>query len=112
MKCSARILTLIGIIPLLITALPAMAISQSGPNSSLSQSNPLTIWQARRTVAAALSARAYVLIADPGSFRFSPDSFEFDATYLKKTEHFKINLRTLEPVYSMMLSSTCSRTLN
>ena len=101
MKHSATyIATLIGLILLLIIALPAAENPRAGSNSSPSQSNSMNIWQARRTVVAGLSARAYVVTADPATFRFTPDSFEFDATYRKETQHAKIDLRNLEPVYS------------
>ena len=58
------------------------------------------LWQARRAVVADLTSPGMSsLSANPGSFRFTLDSFEFDGSPRRgKIEHFKIDLKVLEPV--------------
>jgi hypothetical protein len=71
----------------------------------------MTIWQARRTLIAG-TKYSYISAKDWGqgeidrnSFRFTPDSFEFDAFNSKKgTHHFKVDLKTLEAVHVTMVS--------
>jgi tetratricopeptide (TPR) repeat protein len=67
-------------------------IAQSGPD--------LTHWQAQRVIVAGLLISPGIAEGDSTSFRFSPESLEFDATLFrrKQSQHFAVNLRTLPRV--------------
>ena len=64
------------------------------------RADSMSVWQARRVLAAGTEYLAWHRgKIDRSSFRFTPDSIEFDAlTSKRSTEHFKVDLRTLEPV--------------
>ncbi len=75
--------------------------AQDKPNESLSPGNSMTIWQARRAVVASLTAPGMSshFAADRDTIRFTLDSIELDGNRRgKDTGHFKIDLKTLEPV--------------
>ena len=59
--------------------------------------NPVSIWQARRLVAGGIASSSSYLLSGFTGFRFTPDSFEFDAIQKKNLAHFKIDLKSLEP---------------
>jgi tetratricopeptide (TPR) repeat protein len=98
MKRAVRNLaTVVAFLFLLIPALEAADQAKTNTTSAPS----MTLWQARRAVVAGLSARGYRLLVDPRSFRFTLDDFEFDAVvYKKHQQHYKVDLRTLEPVFA------------
>ena len=63
--------------------------------------NSMTLWEARRRLVESFmlaSPTRSHMIVDSGSFQFTLDSFEFDAICDKKREHFKVDLKNLEPV--------------
>jgi tetratricopeptide (TPR) repeat protein len=73
---------------------PAPAeIEQYGPD--------LTLWQAQRAIVAGFQNSPWITQADPGSFRFSFDSFEFNATLLghRDSKHFKVDLKALPQAF-------------
>jgi tetratricopeptide (TPR) repeat protein len=60
----------------------------------------MTLWEARRKLVESFmlaSPNRSHMIVDSGSFQFTLDSFEFDAVCDKKREHFKVDLKNLEP---------------
>lgn len=75
-------------------------IAQTGPD--------LTVWQAQRAIVAGILSSSNFSAGEPGSFRFNPDSFEFDATLLRHrdSQHFKVDLKMLPPVAVKHGSST------
>lgn len=85
---------------LILLLIPVMQAAETTKNSP-PMADSMSIWQARRTVIADFVAiDPYFITADPGSFRFTLDSFEFDGKLHKKNrEHFKIDLKSLEPVF-------------
>jgi hypothetical protein len=64
----------------------------------------MTVWQARRTVAASIAVGydgRFPITVDSGTFRFALDSFEFDgALHNGNREHFKVDLKGLEPLFA------------
>lgn len=83
---------------LAVVALLLLSVVEAADNS-------MSIWQARRQVAGGIVASysySYIAAVDPGSFRFARDSFEFDAALQRKKnrEHFKVDLRSLVPVFA------------
>ena len=88
------------VIALLFLLIPALEATEQAKTNTTSAPS-MTLWQARRAVVAGLSARGYRLLVDPRSFRFTLDDFEFDAVvYKKHQQHYKVDLRTLEPVFA------------
>lgn len=75
--------------------------AQDKPKESLSPGNSMSIWQARRAVVADLPVATKWRVFDPRTFAFEIDSFEFDATVqaARKAEHFKVDLKSLKPLY-------------
>ncbi len=92
-----RFATVVTLIFLLIPALEAAEQARPSANTL----PPMTLWQARRAAVAGFGA-AYAerISTDPSSFRFTLDAFEFDGKIGKRSEHFKIDLKTLEPVFT------------
>jgi tetratricopeptide (TPR) repeat protein len=68
-------------------------IAQIGPD--------LTLWQAQRVIVAGFVSSPSFIEDDPGSFRFSPEGFEFNATLLghRDSQHFKVDLKSLPQVF-------------
>ncbi len=97
MKHIARGLCRLAVYGLLF--LPVMN-AQDKPKESLSPGNSMSIWQARRAVVANLTApgMASHFAAAHDTIRFTLDSVELDGTRHGKTEHFKIDLKALDPV--------------
>jgi tetratricopeptide (TPR) repeat protein len=71
---------------------PAAGLEQYGPH--------LTLWQARKMVVTEFRTCSMLVVGDPSSFKFSLDSFEFDARPIrhKESEHYKVDLKTLPQV--------------
>lgn len=101
MKRSAkRIAVQLGIVLLFMAALPAVGQSQSSASSLPSESDAMSIWQARRIV---VMGNSHWSLPDAGmdrsSFRFTPETFEYDYAKPKGgTLHVTADLRTLEGV--------------
>jgi hypothetical protein len=71
------------------------------PIDELTQNGPhLTLWQARKIIVIGFQTCPLGIVSDPGSFRFSFDSFEFDARsrWGKDLQHYKVDLKGLPPV--------------
>jgi len=80
-------------------AAPAPEKEQSA--EELEQYGPhLTLWQARKMVVIEFRTCSLLIVGDPSSFKFSLDSFEFDARGFrhKEFQHFKMDLKTLPQV--------------
>jgi hypothetical protein len=71
-------------------------IAQTGPD--------LTLWQAQRAIVAGFLSSSNFIEGDSGSFRFSLDGFEFDATPLghRTSQHFKVDLTALPKISSKL----------
>ncbi len=60
----------------------------------------MTLWQARKMVVTGFQTCSLGIVGDPGSFRFSFDSFEFDARsrWGKDFQHYKVDMKSLPQV--------------
>ena len=67
-------------------------LNQYGPH--------LTLWQARKMIVIGFQTCPIGIVGDPGSFRFSFDSLEFDARqrWGKDFQHYKVDLKSLPQV--------------
>jgi tetratricopeptide (TPR) repeat protein len=97
MILDARKFVVLPVLILLFTPL----VKAAGTTKKLPpRADSISVWQARRALAAGTEYLAWHRgKIDRSSFRFTPDSIEFDA--FKSTggaEHFKVDLQTLEPV--------------
>lgn len=90
-------------IGLILLLMPVFVLAQEAKPSTEAQPRPnaINVARARREVSANIVlAFPYYIAIDPNSLRFTHDSFEFDATLRKKNrEHFKVDLKNLEPVF-------------
>jgi tetratricopeptide (TPR) repeat protein len=71
-------------------------------SDDLLQNDPhLTLWQARKLVAAQLGT-AYYSSVEPGSFKFTLDSFEFKMQWIRQREFrsYTVDLKTLPKVFA------------
>ena len=102
MKRPARTFsTLVVLVLLLITGVEAAERGSTSTSSVSPGPGSMTLWQARRDVVANLTAPGMSshFTADRDTVRFTLDSFEFDGKRRGgKREHFKVDLKTLEPV--------------
>ena len=99
MKGFARGLATVTLTILLVSA-PQAAEKPKPATSSLSaQAEAMTIWQARRIVAAGNLVLSNPTAPVDRGFRFTIDNFEFDGYGAKgKPEHFIVDLKTIEAV--------------
>jgi hypothetical protein len=81
------------------------------PASAPPKEEPMSIWRARRTLTTATDRsdpgiyRSNVFLVDGSTFRFTPETLEFDEVSVKAgARHSKLDLRSLDPI-----SATCSR---
>lgn len=102
MKRSARTFAAVVVLILLfIGDLEAAGQANTSANSASPTAGSMTLWQARRAVVANLTAPGMSshFTADRDTVRFTLDGFEFDGKRRGgKREHFKVDLKTLEPV--------------
>ena len=78
--------------------------AQETANQPPRQPHSVSIWRVRRALVASITkSYSYSYIAEwvPSSFRFSIDSFEFDAKLSRKKalEHFTVDLKSLPQVF-------------
>ena len=78
--------------------MPGMEVAAQS-NGARPAADQMTIWQARRMLVAGTEyVKWHGGEIDRGSFRFTPDSFEFDVADSKTgTQHFKVEFKLLEP---------------
>jgi tetratricopeptide (TPR) repeat protein len=93
-----KITTLAVLVLLLVPVAAAEQSQESSPRAS-----EMSFWQARRAIIAASkymqgSALHYIGPVNRGSIRFTSDSFEFDVTSSRGTEHHKVDFTAVEPI--------------
>jgi tetratricopeptide (TPR) repeat protein len=85
---------------------PASAAAAAPDNEKcadqLDQYGPhLTLWQARKIVVMGFQVCTDAIVGDPRSFKFTLDSFEFNAKLNRhnESEHYRVDLKTLPQIF-------------